>query len=231
MAIDTNNAIDTRTTSGTRSTTDAQKGLNANYQDFLQLLTTQLKNQDPTSPADTNQLTAQIAMLSQVEQQINTNSNLEKLVSLFMANQSNAALSYIGKAIDATGNQSELRNGMAQFVYNLPPGSTAATVTITDSAGKTVFTGGGTNDAGRNQVLWSGTNSLTGATMPDGIYKISVKAKDANGKDIDATTFTTGTVTAVDSQNGTTSLLLGKNLSVPFGDVKTVYSPGTNPGA
>lgn len=231
MAIDTNNSVDTRTSAGTRSIADAQKGLSANYQDFLRLLTTQLKNQDPTSPTDTNQLTAQIAALSQVEQQINTNSNLEKLLSLISVNQGSAAVSYIGKTIDAAGNQSELHNGVAQFVYNLPAGTQSTTVSIMNSTGQVVFTGPGTNTAGRNQVLWNGNNSFTGVTMPDGVYKISVKAKNGDGKEADATTFTTGTVTAVDSQNGTISLMLGNNLSIPFADVKTIYNPGTNPGA
>ncbi len=227
MAID---AVD-RTTSGTRTTAEARQGLSTNYQDFLKLLTTQLNNQDPTSPIDTNEITAQIAMLSQVEQQINTNSNLERLVSLFSMSQTSAAVAYIGKQIDAVGNQGELRGGVAQFVYNLPAGAQSATVTITDNAGRVVFTGPGTALAGRNQVVWQGVNSTTGNTEPDGVYKFTVAAKDADGKEMEATTYTTGTVTAVDSQNGTTSLMLGGSLTVPFGDVLTVYNPGTNPGA
>ena len=84
MSSVTNN---TNTPTTTSQTKNASTMLNGTLNDFLKLLTTQLKNQDPTEPADTNQMTQQIASLSQVEQQINTNSNLEKLIAMYGGNQ------------------------------------------------------------------------------------------------------------------------------------------------
>ncbi|MDE3015908.1 MAG: flagellar hook assembly protein FlgD [Pseudomonadota bacterium] len=225
------NAATNAATSSIGSTAAAaQQGLNGTYQEFLKLLTTELNNQDPTAPMDPTQMVGQLASLSQVEQQIGTNSNLQQLISLFSANQINNAVSYIGKQVDASGNQVTLANSQAALVYTLPAGASSATVTITNSAGQTVFSGAGTTIAGRNQVMWNGANSATGAAMPDGVYNFTVVAKDSGGNPLTATTSTTGTVTAVDTQNGSASLSLG-SISVPIGNVQSVYNPGTNPGA
>lgn len=225
----TNNPPNT-TTSNQRTTADAQKGLNASYQDFLKLLTVQLTNQDPTAPMDPAAMVSQLAQLSQVEQQISSNSKLDQLLAMLGTTQANNAISYIGKQIDATGNQIDLNDGKAALVYTLPPGAVSANVSITNSAGQVVFTGTAPKAAGRNQVVWNGVNSTSGQTMPDGAYKFTVTAKDAANKALTATTFTTGTVTAVDTKDGVNSLSIG-SISVPLSSVQSVYTSGTNPGA
>jgi flagellar basal-body rod modification protein FlgD len=206
---------------GSSNTTVANSALNSNYQDFLKLLTTQLQNQDPTAPADTNQITQQIAMLSQVEQQINTNSNLQNLISLYSNNQLNGSVNYIGKRVEAPGNTGQVVNGAGEFVYNLSGAAATTNVTIKDSTGTTVFTGSGTTVAGKNIVYWDGTNSITGAKMSDGTYTISVTATDSNGAPVTATPETTGIVTSLDTVNGVTTLSLGTQ-SVPISSVTSV---------
>lgn len=212
----------TNTNTNTNTTSTPQKTqLSANYQDFLKLLTTQLQNQDPTAPADTNEITQQIASLSQVEQQINTNKNLEQLISLFSANHNNNAVGYIGKQVDVAGNTGRLAGGTAIFAYSLPEAADSVSVEITNQQGQKVFSGDGTKVAGRNQVYWDGTNSISGETMADGVYTIKVTAKKANGDALTATTYSTGIVTSVETANGTTSLSIGSQ-SVPLTDVISV---------
>lgn len=226
-AVNNNTAATNTGTTGTSPSADAaSKTLSGDYANFLKLLTTQLKNQDPTAPTDTNQLTQQIASLSQVEQQIATNKNLEKLLSVFNVSQMGNIVSYIGKQVDATGNQGYLTGGAAEFAYSLPEGAKSSTVSISDKDGNVVFSGAGTTLAGRNEVYWDGTNSFTGKKMGDGMYTFKVTAKDEAGKDLTPTTYTTGVVTAVDSQNGTATLSLGK-LSVPVSDVLSVRNVPT----
>src|SRR6267142_4445505 len=77
----------------------AQKSLSTNFNTFLTLLTTQLKNQDPLAPMDSNQFTQQLVQFSQVEQQINANKNLESLISLTKNQASVNAVSYLGKTL------------------------------------------------------------------------------------------------------------------------------------
>ena len=68
-------------TATTTDTSQSMKQLSGNFSTFLTLLTTQLKNQDPTSPMDSNAFTQQLVMYSQVEQQISTNDNLKTLIT------------------------------------------------------------------------------------------------------------------------------------------------------
>src|SRR5262252_7667572 len=82
--------------------TSAQKTLSGNFDTFLTLLTTQLKNQDPLSPMDSNQFTQQLVQFSQVEQQINSNKNLESLIALTKSQSATNAVSYLGKTLTMT---------------------------------------------------------------------------------------------------------------------------------
>ncbi len=196
--------------------------LNGDLNDFLLMLTTQLKNQDPTDPLDTNQFTQQLVGFNQVEQQINTNRNLEKLLAINTAAQVNNAVSYIGKSVNTEGNKGVVSGGVGAFAYNLPAGATSAEVTITNSTGNVVFTGAGTTNTGDNVVFWDGKNSVTNVAEPDGIYTISLVAKDAAGTPLkNASTYTTGVVTAVDIRNGSAILSLG-TLQVPIEKVLAV---------
>lgn len=204
-----------------RTSSKASKALSNNLGDFLKLLTTQLKNQDPTQPMDTSQFTQQIATLSGVEQQINTNRNLEDIVSLFSSSQINGVVGYIGKRIEAQGNKATLENGGAIFIYDLETEAKTVDLSITDASGAVVFSGEGDIKAGRNEVFWDGKNSFSGATMPDGVYTIGLKAKDYTGKEIKATTTTTGRITAVDLQDGKPTLLMGDH-RIPLDKVLTI---------
>ena len=115
MSTVTNNT--TTNNAGSSQTRNASSALNGTLNDFLKLLTVQLQNQDPTEPADTNDITQQIASLSQVEQQINTNTNLEKLITMFSGGQVSNAVSYIGKQVDAPGNQDASNKDIAAKTY------------------------------------------------------------------------------------------------------------------
>src|SRR5205807_7907654 len=99
--------------SGTTATTAASTAASAsglekdtiagNFQNFLTLLTTQLKNQSPLDPLDTNQFTAQLVQFAQVEQQLKANTQLTTLVTLQQTAQNTAALNFVGQKVDVTG--------------------------------------------------------------------------------------------------------------------------------
>lgn len=222
MAVNTssvdniNNFINKNASETDKASAKAQ----TNYQDFLKLLTTQLQNQDPTAPTDTNQLTQQIATLSQVEQQINTNTNLQKLIGLFNSTTMNSVVGYIGKQVETDGDKGVLQNSKASFVYDLEKDAQSAAIQILDYSGKVVMSADGTKFAGRNEVLWNGVDS-SGKQLPDGTYKIKVTAKDAAGNDIKVTTSTVGVVSSVDSKDGKITLSLG-DVSVDLDKVHSV---------
>ncbi len=109
------------TASGTNSLASQQ--IAGNFQTFLQLLTTQLQNQNPLDPLDTNQFTQQLVEFAGVEQQLNTNSSLQTLVSLQQTAQSTQALQFVGKTAVVNGSTNSLTNSTATWDLNVPSNS------------------------------------------------------------------------------------------------------------
>src|ERR1700749_1485656 len=81
----------------------ASQQLAGNFNTFLQLLTTQLQNQNPLDPLDTNQFTQQLVEFASVEQPLNTNDSLSTLVSLQQTTQSTEALAFVGQTVAVDG--------------------------------------------------------------------------------------------------------------------------------
>jgi len=172
------------TTSSTSTTSTGLDGstIAGNFQTFLTLLTTQLKNQDPLSPLDTNQFTAQLVSFAQVEQQLKANSELTTLVSLQQTAQNTAALGFVGQKVDVAGNTTALTNGTATWQLSAPKPATA-TVTIKSATGQQVFSGNYALNAGTHPFTWDGKDS-SGLQWPDGNYTMSVTAQDASGQPV-----------------------------------------------
>ncbi|WP_064681114.1 flagellar hook assembly protein FlgD [Rhizobium bangladeshense] len=95
MAVDATSSVSNSTTSSTNS---AQKKATLNYDNFLQLLIAQMKNQDPTDPMDASEQMSQLASFSQVEQTIQTNTKLDTLLASSSLTQ---ASSYVGKYMES----------------------------------------------------------------------------------------------------------------------------------
>jgi flagellar basal-body rod modification protein FlgD len=199
--------------------TTALGSLNTNFSTFLTLLITQLKNQDPSAPMDSNQFTTELVQFSSVEQQINTNSSLTQLIQLTQASQIEQSSSMIGKPVTVTSGQLSLQNGAAAINFNTPNAEPVA-VAVYNAAGAQVQTATLTSVSGANTWKWDGKDA-SGNVMPDGPYKVSVGAigSDASATQIPFTV--TGTTTAVQSSNGTVQLQMG-GLTVPFSAVTSV---------
>src|SRR5215475_2122963 len=118
-AIPTTPTATTAASATNGSSNDAMAQLSGNFDTFLQLLTAQLKNQDPTSPMDSNQFTQQLVEYSQVEQQINTNTNLQTLISQGTSQAGTFASTYLGKNVSITNGNASLTNGTASWGYTL----------------------------------------------------------------------------------------------------------------
>jgi flagellar basal-body rod modification protein FlgD len=211
-------------TTPSASTTDAAT-ISGDFNFFLKMLTTQLKNQDPTAPMDVSQMTAQIAQYSAVEQQVKTNKNLEMLLADNRQSQLSTAVSYIGKEVETEGNTGNLIQSQATFSYQLPKAAHTVAVVVKDKAGRAVFQGAGTTKEGSNLVVWDGKNSFNNNQEPDGEYTIVVTAKDAEGKTIQADTRAVGTVASVQhDKDGTITLTVG-TVQVPYDQILAVRLP------
>src|SRR3954454_8297638 len=129
--------------------------LAGNFQSFLTLLTTQLKNQNPLDPLDTNQFTQQLVQFAGVEQQLKQNDQLTTLIAIEKAGQATSALAFVGSTVAVDGQTAALKNGNATWSLTVPkPAST--TVTIKNSTGQTVYSSGFTMNAGAQSFRWDG---------------------------------------------------------------------------
>lgn len=210
-------------TSGTSSTssgvTGSTSGIANNFDQFLTLLTTQLKNQSPLDPLDTNQFTAQLVQFAGVEQQLKTNETLGSLLSLSAAGTATNAVGFIGSTITADGTMTRLANGKANWKVNMASAGTA-TITIKNSSGSVVQTMTRTLTAGDQTFSWDGSTSL-GTSAPDGEYSISIDAKNVLGESITAKTQVSGVVDGVDFTSSIPMLKIG-SITVPIDKVKSV---------
>jgi flagellar basal-body rod modification protein FlgD len=167
-----------------------------NFQAFLLLLTTQLKNQNPLDPLDTNQFTQQLVQFAQVEQQLKSNQQLEALVAMQKTAQQTQALGYIGTTVAVDGSNATLANGSANWTFSVPKPA-SATITITNATGQTVYSGNYTLQAGQQGFNWDGRGN-NGTQWPDGAYKLTVTASDASGQAVAVATEVEGVVDSVD---------------------------------
>jgi flagellar basal-body rod modification protein FlgD len=197
--------------------------LAGNFNTFLTLLTTQLKNQNPLDPLDTNQFTQQLVQFAGVEQQINMNQQLTSLVALQKANQTTSAMGFLGATATVDGSATKLTTGQASWSFSVDKPSTG-TVTIKDSTGQTAYSGTYPLNAGSQSFAWDGRGT-NGTQWPDGTYTLSITAKDASGQAVAVSTTVNGTVDAVDLTQNPPALTIGGQ-SYALDKIKQVVRPG-----
>jgi flagellar basal-body rod modification protein FlgD len=200
----------------------AKNTIAGSFDTFLSLLTTQLKNQNPLEPLNTNEFTAQLVQFAGVEQGIQTNQNLENLLSLTTASTLTGAVGFIGKAITAEGVTAEFDGARAAWSYSVPKDSPDAEITIFDSAGQVVFNEKTTLEAGNQTLTWTG-RTADGTQAPAGTYRVAITAKDVEGNAMTVNTTVTGIVDGVDMTESEPYLTVNGN-KVKFSAVKSVIA-------
>jgi len=188
----------------------SEKNKNATKETFLRLLIAQLEHQNPLSPVQGAEFTAQLAQFSTLEQLQTMNANLDTLVAAQEQMKGLRAADLLGKNIKAQGNTVSLRQGKTSpLQYALNADSARVTISILDNAGNLVRTIEKLGQkAGEQSGSWDGKNAQ-GASLPDGEYRFVVLAKDSTGNSVGAETFLQGQVEGVDYVEGHPSLLVG----------------------
>ena len=183
-------STDKSTAAATTST-----GLADNFQTFLTLLTTQLQNQNPLDPLDTNQFTQQLVQFAGVEQQLKSNEQLKSLIAIEKSAQATQALIYVGNTVAVDGSTQQFDQSAT---WNLKSTKDAtAAVTITNATGQTVYSGNYTLNQGNASFVWDGKGN-DGTQWPAGAYKLTATGKDSSGKDVAIATEIQGVVDSVD---------------------------------
>jgi len=221
------NAVSIQTPAAAGSSAAGVSSLAENFDNFLTILTAQLRNQDPLSPLESNEFTSQLVQFTGVEQQVLQNKNLEKLIELQTSNQVLSAVSFIGKIVEATGNANTLTDGEATFSYTLPREANTAAIQIFNSAGDLVFRREVDTEAGLHDFVWNG-ETLQGGAAPNGeAYNFSISAVDQDNETIDADLRVVGLVTGVSIEGGETLLGFG-DVGVPLDAVIGIQLPRNN---
>jgi flagellar basal-body rod modification protein FlgD len=199
-----------------------------NFSTFLSLLTTQLKNQDPLSPLDSNQITQQLVQITAVEQQIASNDLLKQLVSN-TGSGIQTAVSLIGKDVSAVSDDAQLSNGKADWLYKLKLDAADTKIEVLNAKGAVVHVEAATDSkAGDHAYSWNGKD-MNGNKLPDGPYTLRVTAKDSTGTAVTSTTYVQGRVTGVEQLDGVTYITVNGG-KISWNTVTSVKDP-TAPAA
>jgi len=169
-------------------------GLSMN--DFLTLMTAQLKNQDPLNPTDANQFLNQLSQLSTVEGISQLNDTLNSLSSSMMSSQALSSAALVGHNILAPANSANyLAGSTLSGAVQLPSGASGAVLTISDQSGTVVQQLALPASGGYAPFSWNGTTT-NGGSAPSGTYNVTAAAV-VGGQSQSATTLLTGTVSSV----------------------------------
>jgi flagellar basal-body rod modification protein FlgD len=210
-------SIDTNTAAASMKQTTGM-----NKDDFLQLLVTQLRSQDPLNPQDSSEFVAQLAQLTQVEQTYNINTNLNNLLSSQNNFSNMSAMSLIGKEITTASSKVVLtEGGQPSLPFSLASDATQLTLEVKDATGRTVRTlTQGPTSAGVRSTTWDGMDD-NGQPVPAGTYTFAVSGHDATGQAVSGTTLFRGRVTGVNLE-GDSPVLTVNGLYVPLTSVLEV---------
>jgi flagellar basal-body rod modification protein FlgD len=204
----------TSSSSGTSVTPNALAQLGANFNQFLQLLLTQVQNQDPTAPTDTDAFTTELVEFTGVQEQVNANTSLGQLISLQQSSQVLQSSTLVGQQATVTSNEIALQDGTGEISFTGTAGQQVG-IGIVDGSGNPLYSTTVTATGGTNTWQWNGLDN-SGNQVADGAYRIAVETAPASGGTPSALPFDViGTTTGVSSNGTVTQLQLGA-LTVPL---------------
>ena len=173
---------------------------------FLNLLVSELQNQDPLDATSTTDFVNQLSSSANFTEQQSINSSMTSLASSFSSLVTLNSVNYIGHTVEAKADTATLSNGSATFGYSLSAAASNVSINIKDSSGNTVWTGSGTGNSGANSFTWDGKDSSGTQLSDGGQYTISVTATDSAGNSVFNYSTITGTVTGIDTSTSTPTL-------------------------
>jgi len=151
--------------------------------DFLNLLVSELQNQNPLEPTNSTDFINQLTSYANFDQQQTLNTNLNSLATSFNSLLTLNSSNYIGHTVEAKGDTATLENGQVAFGYSLNSATSSVTLTVSDSSGNAVWTVA--VRPMRQQQLHLGRKTADGTQLSDGgQYTLSVSAEDSSGNSV-----------------------------------------------
>ncbi len=193
--------------------------------EFMTLLTTQLKYQDPTKPVDNSQMIAQLAQFSQLEELQGLSGKIDNMVTATAASSQLSTTQLVGKQALFNADRIGLVAGSTStFQLSLAQTTADTTAVIADANGKVVRTLHlGPLSGGTQKITWDGLDDA-GQPLPSGEYILDVAGTTSDGSAVKASASVRGTITGVTYDNGTAELeIAGRH--IPLSDVVEISSP------
>lgn len=217
--MDISHIIEAANPAAAKSKTDGTS-LGKNFNAFLNLLTAQLKNQDPLSPMDSSEFTNQLVQFANVEQSIKSNDYLQKLLTLNAISMTGIGLSYIGLDVFAPGVDFAFDGkNPVSLSYKMPENAEKGTIAIVNEDGDTVFSTQADTKAGLHSLSWNGKDT-EGNLVPKGNYTIKISGQTTAGKALSVITYTPGVVTGIETgEDGSVSAIINGKL-VPVTEIR-----------
>ncbi len=212
-------------TQGAVDTNTAKSKIAKDLDAFLLMLTTQLQNQDPLSPMESNEFTQQLIGFAQVEQQIGINENLQSQMSMQRTSLNTLALGYIGKYAEVNDNVLRYEGESVKFAYGVAANANGTSIKIYDKNNVLVRTLTGSGVQGNHVVTWDGKNDAA-ETLPTGDYKVKVEAKNQKGETVETWTTIQARITGA-STDGTEPYLTINGAAFPLSQVVAITEKPT----
>lgn len=170
---------------------------------FLNLLTTQLQNQDPMNPQSSEEFVAQLATFSSLEQLMGIQSSLESVYMGIVSMNSASMASLLGSEVVAVGDTFNYSGeGAVDLHYDAASDCSSAELTVRDADGKVVYSEElGALSEGEGTLSWDG-HDLSGAQLPEGEYTFTLTGTDSEGEDVSIQERVAGTITEMDYSTG-----------------------------
>lgn len=210
-------------TTGTSSTAINTSGIGEEFNNFLQLLTAQIKNQDPLSPLDSTQFVEQLATFSSLEQQVKTNVSLEGIASMIGDLHAIVANDWLGQEVAVASKHVAYEGKPVEFEVNPSLAHDQAVLTVTDSQNNVVWQEA--LDPSTERYSWDGNIANQNAEAASGIYQFQLDLFKGGQPIAQTDAEFISKVTALGNENG--KLVLGTD-NYLTGDLATTRKISTD---
>ncbi len=195
--------------SSSTTTSTTTTGSTSTEQDqFLQLLITQIQNQNPLDPLDNAQFTSQLSQFAMLEELTQMNASLEQNMVYSQSLNNTMLLGLVGKHAVVEGDQVSVADGEISSSQVQVSAAGTATIEIKNESGTVIATYTREVEPGWNNVTWNGLAN-GGDTAADGAYTVSISVADRAGNDLTAVTYMSGIVESIRFENNLALLSIG----------------------
>ena len=180
--------------------------------DFLRMLTMQLRHQDPMNPMSNDQFATQLAQFTQLETLANINDSIQTQILMAQSMNNSFMINMIGKDVKSYGDMFTLGENGATLNFELMADAANIKVTVLDDTGREIaVVSGNAMRAGDRSLTWDGKDK-NGNQAPQGTYTFKVEATSNSGNRVPLETMNNGVVTGVTFQGGMPFLIVNGNL-------------------